>query len=264
MYDRQSFLGPHAQTYLANIRVGVIGYGGGGSHVGLQLAHIGVGHQIIFDDDKIEESNLNRLVGGWAKDVTIASKKTLIAERTIKNVLPNAEVQVVNSRWQNNPEELQKCDIVVGCVDSYLERDQLEAECRRYLIPLIDIGMDVHPSGTNEYIMSGQVILSMPGGACMRCMKFITDENLAKEAAKYGNVGGKPQVVWPNGVLASTAVGIVVDIITGWTDRKDPKIYLTYDGNLGTISSHLRLNYLPETCLHHQLTDAGEPRFKKL
>lgn len=260
VYDRQSFLGPNAQYLFENVRVGIIGYGGGGSHVGLQLAHIGLTNQVIFDDDHIEDSNLNRLVGGWAADLKTKTQKSEIAKRTILNVLPTARVEIVNSRWQDNPEKLQQCDLVIGCVDSYLEREQLEAESRRYLIPLIDIGMDVH-SAADGFSMSGQILLSMPGGPCMRCMKFITEENLTKEAAKYGNIGGRPQVIWPNGVLASTAVGIVVDIVSGWTGRKDANIYLAYDGNTGIISEHVRLKYVPTKCLHYPLADVGPPRF---
>jgi hypothetical protein len=53
----------------------------------------------------------------------------------------------------------------------------------------------------------------------MRCMGFLTDAKLAEEAARYWKGGARPQVVWPNGVLASTAIGLAVDIVTGWTHR---------------------------------------------
>jgi hypothetical protein len=36
------------------------------------------------------------------------------------------------------------------------------------------------------------------------------------EAEKYGAAGSRPQVVWPNGVLASTAVGLAVQLLTPW------------------------------------------------
>lgn len=263
IYERQSFLGTNSEFLLDNITIGIIGYGGGGSHIGLQLAHLGVSNLVVFDDDRIESSNLNRLVGGWQQDVDKCLEKTEIAKRTIKNVLPDANVVTVQSRWQENPEILQSCDVIVGCVDSFLERQQLEAECRRYLIPLIDIGMDVHTFG-NKFSMSGQVILSMPGGACMHCLGFLTDEKLSREAAKYGNIGGRPQVVWPNGVLASTAVGIIIDIITGWTLQNDKSIYLVYNGNTGALTDHIRLDYTPKNCEHYRLTETGQPKFVAL
>jgi len=157
---------------------------------------------VVFDNDKVEETNMNRLIGAWISDVKKRLLKTKVAERIFKKILPNNNLVCIPDKWQNHPDLLQLCDIVVGCVDTYSERQQLEAECRRYLIPYIDIGMDVNDSKCGYY-MSGQVILSMPGMPCMFCTGYLTDEKLGREAARYGNTGGRPQVVWANGVLAS-------------------------------------------------------------
>ncbi|MGH2666197.1 HesA/MoeB/ThiF family protein [Flavobacterium sp.] len=261
MFDRQSFLGANSQFLFENIRVGIIGYGGGGSHIGQQLAHIGVKNITIFDDDKIEITNLNRLVGGVYTDVKKAILKTSIAKRVITKIFPKSNLTLVENKWQRAVEELQNCDIVFGCVDSYTERQQLESECRRFLIPLIDIGMDVYNSG--GYFMSGQIILSMPGSSCMSCYGFLTEEKLAKEAAKYGNTGGRPQVVWPNGVLASSAVGVFVDLVTGWTKSKEG-VYLSYDGNGGKVTDHVRKQFTADKCEHFLIKNAGKPLYVKI
>lgn len=261
MFDRQSFLGTNSQFLLENIKVGIIGYGGGGSHIGQQLAHIGVKNITIFDDDKIEITNLNRLIGGVYTDIKNAILKVNIAKRVIIRIFPKSNLTLVPKKWQQVPDELQKCDIIFGNVDSYTERQQLESECRRFLIPLIDIGMDVHDSG--GYSMSGQVILSMPGLACMSCFGFLTEEKLSKEAAKYGNAGGRPQVVWPNGVLASTAIGVFVDLVTGWTGSND-SVYLSYDGNTGKIQDHIRKQFSPKCCEHYPLIEVGPTKYKKI
>ena len=68
--------------------------------------------------------------------------------------------------------------------------------------------------------MSGQIILSAPGGPCMFCMHFLTDEKIGREVANYGAAGGRPQVVWANGVLASTAVGIADQHPDRWTKSR--------------------------------------------
>lgn len=263
VYDRQTFLGNNSEFFFEKIKVGIVGYGGGGSHIGQQLAHIGVKNITIFDDDTVEASNLNRLVGAVFTDVKKAVLKTKVAGRIIKKLLPKAKVTEVNKKWQDAPNLLQNCDVVFGCVDSYSERQQLEAECRRFLIPLIDIGMDVHKC-QEQYSMSGQIILSMPGDCCMSCYGFLTESKLAKEAEKYGNVGGRPQVVWPNGVLASSALGVFVDLITGWTKKEDKKVYLTYDGNLGIIKEHPRLKYSGEYCEHYPLKQAGPQHYIRI
>ena len=261
--QRQSFLGERSTGIFEHISVVLVGLGGGGSHLAQQLAHLGVKRFTLFDFDKVEDSNLNRLVGAYFKDIAKARLKTEIAKRMILNINPNAEVKIFNSRWQENAEALQAGDVAFGCVDTYEDRSQLEAECRRYLIPYLDIGMDVHESVEGKH-MSGQAILSMPGQPCMRCIGFVTEEKLAIEAAKYGNVGGRPQVVWPNGLLASSAIGIFTDLVTGWTGQHDRIAYLAYDGNTGLINNHVRLGYLPDICEHYQLTDLGSVKYKRL
>ena len=100
----------------------------------------------------------------------------------------------------------------------------------------------------------------------MRCLGFLNGENLAKEAAGYGNVGDKPQVVWANGVLASSAVGMLVQLLTGWTSGYDLPIYLSYDGNLNLVTKHVRLNYIQADCEHFPIVEntVGDPVFRSL
>jgi len=104
------------------------------------------------------------------------------------------------------------------------------------------------------------VMLSLPGKPCMRCMGLVTDEALAKEAAKYGAAGGKPQVIWPNGTLASIAVGFFMRLVTPWETRKATPVLLEYDGDLQTVSPSNKLSYLPAHCKHFDsLNDLGDP-----
>ena len=91
--DRQSFLGADSDEVLACLTVGLVGLGGGGSHVAQQLAHVGVGHFVVIDDDTIAETNLNRLVGGTLKDVQHAASKIDIAERVIRAINPTATIE---------------------------------------------------------------------------------------------------------------------------------------------------------------------------
>jgi hypothetical protein len=165
-------------------------------------------------------------------------------------------------RWQDRPKAPDGRTLVMGCVDSFGERQQIEACCRRLRVPYIDIGMDVHAGVPPA--MSGQIILSAPGGPCMFCMHFLTEEKIGREVANYGAAGGKPQVVWANGVLASTAVGIAVNILTGWT-QAPPPICLQYNGNHGTLTPHIRLGYLTAgQCPHFPRGQAGDPIFVKI
>lgn len=264
-YARQSFLGPDSQRRLATVRVAIIGYGGGGSRVGQQLAHLGVLNIRVADGDRIDDTNLNRLVGGTAADVEAKTEKGVIAKRTITAISPKADVRLHLARWQERAALFRESDIIIGCVDSFAERRELEVMARRFAIPYIDIGMDVHQVDGEPPRMAGQIILSMPGRPCMRCLGFLTEERLAAEAARYGTAGGRPQVVWPNGILASSAVGILVDLVTGWSGIRDRLVYLSYDGNVGTVVPHVRLKYLGSApCPHFPEPDVGTPSFHSI
>lgn len=263
--SRQSFLGDAGQAAIERCIVGVVGLGGGGSHIVQQVPHVGFRNYVLYDGDFSDEPGLNRLVIGTEDDAAACTLKIELARRKILSVQGTAQIEAFAGRWQDRPESLRKCDIVFGCVDTFAERRELEACCRRYLIPYIDIGMDLHAAGEERPVMAGQVILSMPGGPCMFCMGFLDEEKLDREAAKYGDVGGRPQVVWPNGVLASTAVGIAVDLLTDWTNKLRGPVYLSYRGNDGTIHPHVRLQYLQaDQCPHYSMAAVGDPVFTRL
>jgi molybdopterin-synthase adenylyltransferase len=260
--DRQSFLGPQSDAILEASTIGIVGLGGGGSHVSQQAAHMGVGGFVNADPDVIEDTNTNRLIGGTLADVAASLPKVAIAERLIRGLNPEARIVPVQADWRGAVDDLKLCDVIVGAVDSFKEREQLERFARRHLIPYIDIGMDVHELGGKGFLVSGQVILSMPGAPCMRCCGFITDERLAQEAKLYGAAGSRPQVVWSNGVLASTAVGLLTQVLTPWYPHPPGLVFLDYDGNRGTISRNPRMELLKNhVCPHHPPDEVGDPMF---
>ncbi len=258
-YSRQGFLGEAGQRAIETARVCINGLGGGGSIIAPELAHLGVQNFLLFDPDRADESNLNRTMTLTEADVAAVTLKVEAARRQILGINPRANVEAHACRWQDQPWALNGSTLVIGCVDSFGERQQIEACCRRLLVPYLDIGMDVHEG--DPPAMSGQVILSAPGSPCMFCMHFLSNEKTGREVTNYGAARGRPQVVWGNGVLASTAVGIAVTILTGWT-KAPPPIYLQYNGADGTLTPHIRLGYIaPGSCPHYPLDQAGDPVF---
>src|SRR5579862_1365575 len=97
----------------------------------------------------------------------------------------------------------------------------------------------------------------------MRCMGYITPEKLSHEAQRYGDAGSRPQVVWPNGILASSAVGFAVDMLCNWTSALHAPVFLEYDGNKGTLRHRARqLNQAP--CTHFPPDEVGEPQMYEI
>lgn len=259
--NRQSFLGADSDARLGALTIGIVGLGGGGSHVAQQLAHVGIGHFVLVDDDEIDETNLNRLVGGTRSDVDAKARKVDIAERLIRAVNPTAHILAVAQKWQQAVDVLSACDMIFGCLDNVRGKEELEGFCRRLLIPYIDQGMDVHAIGEN-HLIAGQVVMSVPGSPCLRCLGVVTDEALEEEARNYGAAGGKPQVIWPNGVLASTAVGLFLQLVTPWHRSAVTGAAFEYDGNAHSVQESDRFRRLKgRTCPHRPTDEFGDPGF---
>jgi hypothetical protein len=255
---RQAFLGDDSQEVLSGSTVAIVGNCGGGSHIAQQLAHIGVGQIILIDPDATEPVNLNRMIGSCPADACERVPKTAVLKRLIQSINPQLRVTELPQIWQDCAPRLRGCDVVFGCVDGYEVRSELEAYCRRFLVPYIDIGMDV-VGLESGYAISGQVITSLPSRACMWCTGFLTKSLLAQEAVRYGDAGPRPQVVWPNGVLASAAVGVAMRLLTPWNTA--PIIpYLEYDGTRQLLTASSRLAHIDiARCPHYPADQVGDP-----
>ena len=84
--DRQSFLGPDSDAVLETATIGIVGLGGGGSHVVQQAAHMGIGGYVNVDPQAIDETNTNRLVGSTLADVCCKPAKTGIVRRLVRRL----------------------------------------------------------------------------------------------------------------------------------------------------------------------------------
>lgn len=264
-HSRQSFLGVDSQAIIAGARVGIVGLGGGGSHIVQQLAHIGLRDFVLYDPDVVEESNLNRLIGATLDDAREERAKVDVARRLVEGLQHGAAIATIRARWQEEPASLRTCDVIFGCLDTLQDRSELEVCSRRFLIPYVDIGLGVMTVAGEQPRMAGQVVLSMPGSACFRCLGFLNERDLADEIGRYGHAGLRPQVVWSNAVLAASAVGIAVDLLTDWTHALRGPVYLSYDGNTGLLVPHPRLQYLAAgSCPHFPPEDVGNPTYTAL
>lgn len=263
-FSRQSFLGSDSEDRLARLRVAIVGLGGGGSHIAQQLAHVGVGEIRLLDPDCIEPSNLNRLVGATQADLDAGTPKVEIARRMIRGIRPWIKVPIERQIWQKAVHFIQDVHVVIGCLDGYQQRGYLEGAARRYLLPYVDIGMDVTKVAANAFAVSGQMIMTRPGGPCLHCLGFLTPELLAREENRYGDAGVNPQVVWTNGMLASLAVGEVMKLVTPWFPTHEPYTWLELDGNAQTVmpSDQPRYRLSGKACPHHGGLDGlGDPFF---
>lgn len=80
-------------------------------------------------------------------------------------------------------------------------------------------------------------------------------------AGRYGEAGGNPQVVWPNGVLASTAVGIFVQMFAPWCPLRPCNMFIGYDDDSLTLEHDGRLAAAGKLKCGHfgAIGDLGDP-----
>lgn len=249
--SRQSFLGEYSQSILQETPVAVIGASGGGSPLCQQLAHIGFGNVHIIDPAVVREHHRHRMIGVSSLAIADRWPKVRVTKLLMDTINPAGQVRAHPVAWQEVHEVLRDLKLVFTCVDGYQVRDEVERYLRSYGVPMIDVGMDVHDFGGNHQIC-GQVILSQPGGHCLRCFGYITEELLKKEVGNYGAAGSRAQVSWPNSILASTAIGMAMAMLLPWHPNLKPEPYLQYDGNLMQIRPSSRLAFLKGiVCPHY-------------
>ena len=251
--SRMSFLGA-GLDWLRSATITVIGAGGGGSHILQQMAHLGVRRLIPIDHDKLEDTNVNRVVGVGYSDVGLY-KADLLAAR-----LADLRTEIVPVKARAESAEgrfwIEQSDIVFGAVDGARTRRNIERICRDALVPYIDIGATIHiaEDGVTVDAIGGQVVTSIPGGPCLWCAGVITEESLANDRDEY--VAGRPeqQVISINGLLASQAVSGMLTLMTGYSPDFPLPAMITYDG----LSHIMQPNkYVTGPCPHYSLDQAG-------
>lgn len=226
-FDRNELLfGASGQESIRATRVAVVGAGGLGAHVLQQLAYLGVRDFTLIDDDVVEASNLNRLVGASRDDV--GRPKVEIAQRLIESVGEGTEVRSVRGRIEStHASAIADVDVLFGCVDRDLPRLVLTELCARAQIPYFDLASDSGEDGRAWY--GGRIVFA-EGDGCLSCLGMLDQEEIRRDTldpeplgahdAIYGVRqdalrGPGPAIVSVNGVIASLAVTLFIEAVTG-------------------------------------------------
>jgi ThiF family len=217
-YDRQiRMFGKVGQGELAHCRVGIIGLGGIGSIVAEYLARLGVGQFCLVDDDRVEESNLSRIVGASASDALHGVTKVTVAQRLILQSNDRANIHLVTDDVAKDSvaKGLISCDYLFLAADSMRARLVFNALVHQYLIPGVQLGSKIRSdsAGTLVEVMSANRPVR-PGHGCLWCNQLIDPNQLAKEAKTdedrkaqaYGVEEPNPSVISLNAISAAHAV----------------------------------------------------------
>lgn len=217
-YDRQiRMFGKVGQEELENCRVGIVGLGGIGSLIAEYLARLGVGKFCLVDDDRVEKSNLSRIVGASLSDALSGTTKVTVASRLILLGNDRADIQLVTDdvAKESVAKALTSCDYLFLAADSMRARLIFNALVHQYLIPGVQLGSKIRSdsAGALVDVMSANRPVR-PGHGCLWCNQLIDSNQLAKEAKTdderkaqaYGVEEPNPSVISLNAISAAHAV----------------------------------------------------------
>lgn len=112
----RTLFGDAAIQKLQNATVMVVGCGAVGSFAIEALARSGIGHLVIVDFDKVEESNINRQL--FATTSTVGQPKVDVAKWRIHDINPNIIVTEYNTFWDENTDISEKPDFIIDAIDT--------------------------------------------------------------------------------------------------------------------------------------------------
>ncbi|XP_048190969.1 ubiquitin-like modifier-activating enzyme 5 [Perognathus longimembris pacificus] len=215
--------------------VAIVGVGGVGSVTAEMLTRCGIGKLLLFDYDKVELANMNRL---FFQPHQAGLSKVQAAEHTLRNINPDVVFEVHNynittvenfkhfmDRISNGGlEEGKAVDLVLSCVDNFEARMTINTACN-------ELGQTWMESGVSENAVSGHIQLIIPGqSACFACAPpLVVAANIDEKTLKR------------EGVCAAslpTTMGVVAGILV--------QNVLKFLLNFGTVSFYLGYNAMQD------------------
>jgi tRNA A37 threonylcarbamoyladenosine dehydratase len=139
MYSRtEALIGKSAVENLKKSRVAVFGVGGVGGYVAEGLARCGIGEIDLIDSDTVSVSNINRQI--VALHSTVGRYKTEVMSERIKDINPNAKVNVYNIFYLPETAEsfdFSAYDYIVDAVDTVSAKISIVERAYRLGVPVI-------------------------------------------------------------------------------------------------------------------------------
>lgn len=238
-YDRQSRISGWDQKKLTDAKVAIIGAGALGNFVALELALLGVGNIKIYDNDIIEETNLNRQF--LYIDSVGKQKATTLAEK-ISEANPDIKAEGYNMKINElTANMIGEADVVIDCLDNLVTRAILNKYCVDKKIPFV--------SGATSP-MEGQVMVYIPGETpCLDCQIGLYELAEQEKAADSCNRQPNPSVVMTNGLIGSIIAEEVRQILMPIKGDENLDGVLRYNGQKGKEFAQMSVNKRKEcTC----------------
>lgn len=174
--------------------VAVVGVGGVGSVTADMLTRCGIGKLILFDYDKVELANMNRLfftpdqaglskVDAAAKTLTFINPDVRIETHNYNITTVESFDKFLNTIQTGGVPPNTPVDLVLSCVDNFEARMAINTACN-------ELGFNWFESGVSENAVSGHIQFIRPGEtACFACAPpLVVAENIDEKTLKREGV----------------------------------------------------------------------------
>jgi molybdopterin/thiamine biosynthesis adenylyltransferase len=226
-------------------KISIVGVGGLGSIIAEHLIHLGINDINLIDFDKLELTNLNRIVGAYYQDAVNRRFKVDTIKEHMQRINPQATINTYPlSVFDPSIEQvIAESNWIFMATDNHASRYKIQQLAFQYYVPFITAGVNI--SVENDFVidMSGEVILVRMGDAvCLRCLQRVNFNEVAREIhpdktvreglVAKGYVRGRdvkePAVKTLNTHLATLAVDV---FINQFTERRRDAVITVYEDN---------------------------------
>ncbi|XP_061385669.1 ubiquitin-like modifier-activating enzyme 5 isoform X2 [Danaus plexippus] len=178
---------------IREMSVAVVGVGGVGSVTAEMLTRCGIGKLILFDYDKVELANMNRL---FFQPHQAGLSKVDAASATLRAINPDVTIDAYNynittvDNFQNFCDTIRTgsltdgpVDLVLSCVDNFEARMAINMACN-------ELNQKWFESGVSENAVSGHIQFIIPGEtACFACAPpLVVASNIDEKTLKRDGV----------------------------------------------------------------------------
>lgn len=228
-----------------DMMISIVGVGGLGSIIAETLVRNGFNNINLIDNDIIEVTNLNRVVGAYYKHINKDVKKVDAIKEHLLKINPNSKINAFPCDVHDIEMEqiLGLSDWIFLATDNHSSRYKTQDISLKYFVPLISAGVNITVSDNSIVDMSGEIITARIGdNLCLNCLGRINQTKVAfdlsdnkdikEKLVDRGYVEGRnvkqPAVMTLNSIVSNIAVETLLNQIT---ERQKHRPIVVFENN---------------------------------
>jgi molybdopterin/thiamine biosynthesis adenylyltransferase len=233
----------------SNQKITIVGAGGTGSVIAESLIHMGFNYINLIDNDILEISNMNRIVGAYYQDAVDGKYKVDVIASHLLKINPHATINRYNNDIYDEEMEsvLAQSDWIIMATDNHSSRFHAQNIAFKYFVPFLSVGVNITVQENQITDESGEVIVVRMGDrVCLKCLERINnikvayerepEDEISQALLKKGYVDGKdikePAVKTLNSILGQMTVDILVN---QYTNRLRHQTISVYERNISSM-----------------------------